>query len=200
MTSFPITAPTAEYRSAEFGIERVVGITGSPFTFRQQVYAHPGAAWTGKVTLVPMVGETAHEWASFISRLAGVSGSFLMAPPDRTSPVGTATSDFTVASSAALRATSISASSMGANKTLKAGDRIEIGNIIYEQVLDVTANGSGEATLTIEPPLKVALAGAETIQTTSMLGEFRLTSNDVRPTRNPNGTYSLSFSFREVLP
>ncbi len=200
MTTFPITAPTADYRSAEFGIERVVGVTGSPFTLRQQVYAHPGAAWTGKVTLVPMTGETAHAWGAFLDRLAGMSGSFLMAPPDRTTPEGTQTSNFTVASSAALRATSISVSGMGAAATLKAGDRIEIGNIIYEQVVDVTADGSGLATLTIEPPLKVALAGSETIQTTSMLGEFRLTSNNVRPTRNPNGAYSLSFAFREVLP
>ncbi len=200
MTTFPITAPTANFRSAEFGIERVVGVTGSPFTLRQQVYAHPGAAWVGRVVLAPMQGETAHEWASFINRLAGISGSFLMEPPDRFEPEGTQTGDFTVASSAALRATSISASGMGAAATLKAGDRIEIGNIIYEQVVDVTADGSGLATLTIEPPLKVALAGSETIQTTSMLGEFRLTSNSVRPTRNPNGTYGLSFAFREVLP
>ncbi len=200
MTTFPITAPTAAYRSAVFGIERVVGITSSPFSLREQVYAHPGAAWTGLVEMVPMVGETAHEWAAFINRLAGKSGSFLMAPPDRTTPEGTQTANFTVASSAALRATSISVSGMVAAATLKAGDRIEIGNIIYEQVVDVTADGSGLATLTIEPPLKVALAGSETIKTTSMLGEFRLMSNDVRRKLGANGAYILAFAFREVLP
>ncbi len=200
MTTFPITAPTAAFRSATFGIKRVVGITSSPFTLKEQVYAHPGAAWEGNVELVPMVGETAHEWAAFIHRLAGKSGSFLMPPPDRTSPIGTQTANFTVASSAALRATSISADGMVAAATLKAGDRIEIGNVIYEQVVDVTADGGGLATLTIEPPLKVALVGAETIQTTSMLGEFRLTSNDIHPKLGANGAYSLSFAFREVLP
>ncbi len=200
MTTFPITAPTAAYRSAVFGIDRVVGITSSPFTLREQVYAHPGAAWVGNVELVPMQGSTAHEWAAFINRLAGKSGSFLMAPPDRTTPEGTQTADFTVASSASLRATSISASGMVAAATLKSGDRIEIGNIIYEQVVDVTADGGGLATLTIEPPLKVALVGSETIQTTSMLGEFRLMSNEVKSKHESNGTYSLSFAFREVLP
>ncbi len=200
MTTFPITAPTAAYRSATFGIKRVVGITSSPFTLREQVYAHPGAAWEGNVELVPMQGETAQEWASFINRLAGVSGSFLMAPPDRTAPEGTQTSNFAVASSAALRATSISVSGMDAAATLKAGDRIEIGNIIYEQVVDVTADGGGLATLTIEPPLKVALAGSETIKTTSMAGEFRLMSNDVKSKHQSNGTYSLAFAFLEVLP
>ena len=200
MTTFPITAPTAAFRSATFGIKRVVGITSSPFTLREQVFAHPGAAWEGNVELVPMIGETAQEWAAFINRLAGRSGTFLMAPPDRSTPVGTQTANFTVASSAAIRATSISVDGMVASATLKAGDRIEIGNVIYEQVVDVAADGGGLATLTIEPPLKLALVGSETIQTTSMLGEFRLISNNVKSKHGPNGTYSLAFAFIEVMP
>ena len=201
MTSFPITAPTSGgYQSASFGIERVVGKTMSPFTLREQVFAHPGAAWTGQITMAPMKGATAHEWAAFINRLAGVVGSFLMAPPDRTVPTGTQTANFAASGASAIRATSVSVSGMGASKTLLAGDRISIGNIIYEQVVDVTADGSGLATLTIEPPLRVALVGAGTIKTTAMLGEFRLTSNDVRASRRQDGTYKLAFDFREVLP
>ncbi len=199
MTTFPITAPTAAYRSAEFGIERAVGVTTSPFALSQQVFAHPGAIWTGRVTLAPMVDATAHEWASFISRLAGMSGSFLMAPPDRDTPEGTQTANFTANGASAIRATSVAVNGMGSTNTLLAGDRISIGSIIYEQVVDVTASG-GAATLTIEPPLRVALVGGETIKTTSMLGEFRLTSNEVRSVRQSDGTYRLSFGFREVLP
>ena len=121
-----------------------------------------------------------------------------MAAPDRAAPFGTQTADFTVAGAAAARATSL-AVTMAAGATLLAGDRFSIANELHEVVVDVTADGLGAATLEFEPPLRAPLVGVETIKTTPPSGTFRLLKNDVRPVRNGDGTYSLSFGFREAF-
>lgn len=199
MTTFPITPPgTPRFADAEFGIERVVAATESPFSLRQQVYVHPGAAWSGTVTLPRMSAAQAAPWSGFLARLEGMGGTFYLSPPDRAAPFGTQTADFTMAAAAAVRAASISVT-MGANATLKAGDRISINDELKEIMVDATADGAGAATLEIAPPLRTALAGGETIKASPPRGIFRLTANDVRPQRDKAGKYSLAFAFREAF-
>lgn len=198
MTTFPISIPaTPRFREVDFGIQRVVGVTESPFELNQNIYAHPGAAWGGSVSLPQMSAAQGATWSAFAARLAGRSGTFLMAPPDRAAPFGTQSANFTVNGAHAERVTSL-AVTMSVSATLLAGDRISIGQKLHEVVVDATADGAGAATLSIEPPLRVALTGGETVKCNPPEAEFRMMANDVRPVRNGDGTYSLAFEFREA--
>lgn len=199
MTTFPIAPPTVpRFGGVTFGIDRVVAATQSPFTLEETTFLHPGAAWSGSVSLPPMSAVQAAAWSAFLARLAGRDGTFTLNPPDRAAPFGTQTADFTVASAAAARATSISVT-MVASATLLAGDRYSIADELHEVVVDATADGAGAATLEFEPPLRAALVGSETVKVSPPRGVFRMLVNDLRPDRNRDGTYSLGFGFREAF-
>jgi hypothetical protein len=197
MTTFPINAPTTPgFTDVTFDLERVVGHTRSPFTFDDFFYVHPASAWSGTVSLPLMKAATAAPWSAFINELDGISGTFLMAPPDRSSPRGTQTANFTVSGAHAARVTSL-AVTMTASATLLAGDRISIAQKLYEVATDATADGGGAATLEIRPPLKAAQVGGETIKCDPPEILLRLTSNKFGVKRNRHNNYSLSFAFRE---
>lgn len=200
MTTFPITQPaTPGFRDVEFFLERVTGVTRSPFSLREQVYQHPGAAWRGSVSLPPMKEATAAPWAAFLRQLAGRFGSFTTAPPDRKKPRGTQSANFSVNGSHAVRATSLVVSGMTASATLLKGDRISIAQRLHEVVEDATADGSGNATLTIEPGLRDALVGGETVKCDPPEVRLRLTEDNVGLSRDVAGFYHLSFAFVEAL-
>ena len=63
--------------------------------------------------------------------------------------------------------------------TLKAGDYIKFAshNKVYMVVADVTADGSNEATLTIEPPLITALADDSAVTYDNVPFTVHLTSD-----------------------
>ncbi len=199
MTTFPISPPAAPlFADVSFGIDRVVASTRSPFTLDETTFLHPGAAWSGSVTLPSMRAAEAAPWSAFLARLAGRDGTFTLNPPDRSVPFGTQVADFSVASAAAARASSI-AVTMIAAATLLAGDRFSIADELHEVVVDVTADGGGNATLVFEPPLRAALTGGETVKVSPPRGVFRMVANDLRPDRKRDGTYALSFGFTEAF-
>ena len=95
-------------------------------------------------------------------------------------------------------ALSIFSVAMTAAATLLAGDRISIGALLHEVVVDATADGGGAATLTIEPPLRAALDGGETVKCDPPEIDLRLVTNNVGLTKDHRGLYRLSFAVREA--
>ena len=81
--TFPLTLPTTTgITRSNFNLQRVVGMSQSPFTGQQQVYEHSFALWSSTITLAPMRRATASEYQTFFMQLHGMRGTFLMGDPD----------------------------------------------------------------------------------------------------------------------
>jgi hypothetical protein len=74
----------------ELRAENAVGITQSPFTFRQQVFRYPGQRWTASVSIAPVNREYGEPWVAFLLALNGQAGTFLLGDPLGACPRGEA--------------------------------------------------------------------------------------------------------------
>ena len=66
-------------------------------------------------------------------------------------------------------------------------------------VADANTDGSGNATLSIEPALRVSPADDTAITVSNTKGVFRLSSNTTGWDTNSASTYGISFTAREVV-
>ena len=86
---------------------------------------------------------------------------------------------------------------------LKAGDYIQLGSGISQRLHMVTADantdGSGNATLSIEPALRTSPADNLAITVANCKGVFRLNSNETSWNANAISTYGITFGVKEYL-
>ncbi len=64
---------------------------------------------------------------------------------------------------------------------------------------DCTSNGTGQATVEIEPPLKSALANDSSINYTNTQAIIRMDSNELTWNADKVSLYGISFSCSEAL-
>jgi hypothetical protein len=90
--SFPLSMPTDVIGISEIELraENVVGVTQSPFTFRQQVFRYPGQRWTAAISIAPVNREFGEPWVAFLLALNGPAGTFLLGDPLGACPRGAA--------------------------------------------------------------------------------------------------------------
>ena len=82
--SYPLTLPTVTgIKTQNWGMERVVAVTESPFTNQEQVFEHEGAQWKATFTLPPMKKDKAAVWLGFLMSLRGRRGTFKIGDQDR---------------------------------------------------------------------------------------------------------------------
>lgn len=180
--SYPLSLPNSpDFASLKMRLQRAVAVSRSPFSYRQQVYLHQGALWEAEATLPPMERAEAAEWQAFFTSLRGQYGTFVMGDPAASTPRGTASSA-SVDAAGSIGDTSIAMKSMGSGNTLLKGDYFQLGSgastRLYQVVEDATADGTGDATVTFEPPLKVAANVDDTVTLTNPKGLWRLSAND----------------------
>ena len=86
---------------------------------------------------------------------------------------------------------------------LKAGDYVQFNSgattKLHMVVSDVTSNGSGEATLPIEPSLKSDLSNDAIVVTNAPKCVFRMDSNELGWSSSSNSVYAFSFACTEAL-
>ena len=89
---YPLAMPTDVIGITEIELraENAVGITQSPFTFRQQVFRYPGQRWTASVSIAPVNREFGEPWVAFLLALNGQAGTFLLGDPLGACPRGAA--------------------------------------------------------------------------------------------------------------
>lgn len=99
---------------------------------------------------------------AFIMKQRSQIESFQFVPPTISTTSGTASTVILTNGAVSAGATSCAIDGMGNNLTgvLKAGDffRFTGQNKVYMIVADVSSNGSGQGTLTFEPPLRTAVS------------------------------------------
>lgn len=202
--SYPLTAPALRSeRGITIRASSVVGVSASPFTKEQQVYAHPGESWAADVQLAPMTRADAETWIGFLLALNGMEGTLLMGETLNTAPRGTWAGSPKVFGAHAAGVKSIAMDGFSAGATVKAGDWFQTGSgsstHLHKVVQDATADGSGLLTLEIRPRLRAALADNDTFVTSSPKGLWRLASNDTEWSIGLAQIYGVQFSLIEAL-
>ena len=92
MITYPLNTPTnIGIANITLSAENAVALSQSPFTFQQQVVAHPGQRWAASVSLPPMKRQDAEYWIAFLLSLKGQVGTFLLGDPNCVAAQGSAT-------------------------------------------------------------------------------------------------------------
>ena len=90
--TYPLNTPTnLGIANIVLSAENAVAISQSPFTFQQQIVAHPGQRWAASVSLPPMKRQDAEYWVAFLLSLKGQVGTFLLGDPNCVDAQGSAT-------------------------------------------------------------------------------------------------------------
>jgi len=206
--TYPLTFPTQTGVAAvEFTATDVVSVSQSPFTFSQQVVRHAGARWSATISIPPVKRSDSEYWNSFLLRLRGQFGTFLLGDPNGATPRGSAASaaGTPVVNGASQTGNELAIDGLPASATgyLKAGDYIQLGSAasarLYKVLEDVDSNASGQATLNLWPDLRSSPADGAAVVVSNAKGVFRLSNNEAVWTINNAGFYSISFAAVEAL-
>ena len=202
--SYPLTLPTVTgITTQNWGLERVVAVTESPFTNQEQVYEHEGAQWRATFTLPPMKKESAAVWLAFLMSLRGRRGTFKIGDQDRKTIQGVATGTILVNGDAQTgNAINLDGFANSTNNVFKAGDYIQINSYLYIVSADVNSDASGEATVYVEPSLRTGIEAINddtTVVYSNTTTLMRLDSNELNWDTNNVSVYGISFACSEAL-
>lgn len=167
----------------------------SQWTGARQVLASGRGWWECTLTLPPIVGESAvNSWRAFIGLARGVTNDFQV-PVNEIDQSGL----------------TVTARINGANQTgrslntdgwpnstaiLSAGQFVTIGNQLLQLTADVTSNGSGQATISFEPAIRVSPADNAVIEYKNPYALMYFLE-DPGYSVEPGLVYSMSFNLRE---
>ena len=205
--TYPISTPTTGIAQINLIARNATALTQSPFTFAQQAQRNAGARWEADIVLPPMKRATAEPWVTFLTKLYGPYGTFLLGDPIGATPRGSASSTpgTPVVNGASQTGDTLSIDGLPASATgyLKAGDYIQLGSgtgtQLYKVLDDVDSNASGEADLTIWPDLRSSPADGATVVVSDAKGLFRLSTGAANWTIDTGGFYSIAFGGVEAL-
>lgn len=203
--SYPLSLPTNKgLAKIRLTANSVVGVSQSPFTAKQQVYKYTGQFWEAEINLPPMKRADAEYWISFLLKLNGPYGTFLLGDPNGGTARGVATGTPLVMGGSQTGNELITDGwTNSTTGILKAGDYIQLGSAssaqLYKVLDDVNSNGSGQATLTLWPDLRSAPSDNAAITVANPKGVFRLSSNQQAWDINEATFYGMTFAAREAL-
>jgi hypothetical protein len=203
--TFPLALPTATgIAKIRISANNVVGVSQSPFTAKQQVYKYTGQFWEAEISLPPMKRADAEYWISFLLKLNGSYGTFLLGDPNGATARGVATGTPLV-KGASQTGNELVTDGWTTSTTgiLKAGDYIQIGSgaaaKLHKVLDDVDSDSSGNATITIWPDLRAAPSDNAAIVVSGAKGVFRLSTNQSDWDVNEASIYGMTFPAREAL-
>lgn len=206
--TYPLSLPAVKGIATIRVVARnVTAISRSPFALSAQVYRWSGQAWEADITLPPMQRADAESWLSFLLKLKGRYGTFLLGDPNGATPRGSAaTTPGTplVAGGAQVGGSlDIDGLPLSATNYLLAGDYIQLGTglstRLYKVLNNVSSNGSGQATLDLWPDLRSSPSDNATVVVSNAKGLFRLSNQDQDFTIDDSSTYNITFGAMEAI-
>ena len=202
--SYPLTLPTVTgIKTQNFGLTRTISVSQSPFTKQEQVYQHEGEQWKATFTLPPMKKDSASIWLAFLMSLRGRRGTFKIGDQDRKTIQGTATGTVLVRGAAQTRnAINLDGFTASRANVFLAGDYIQINSYLYMVSANVTADGSGQATVYVEPSLRTGIEAINdntTVVYSNTTTVMKLDTNELNWDTNNVSVYGISFSCSESL-
>ena len=204
--SYPLNLPAGGITSVRLIARNAIGVSASPFTGSQQVYRHQNQSWEADLSLPPMKRVDAEAWASFLLRLRGQFGTFLLGDPNCSTPQGSAsaTPGTPLVNGASQTGDELNIDGLPASATgyLKAGDYIQLGSgataTLHKVLEDVNSDGSGEATLNLFPRVRTAPADNASVTVSDAKGVFRLSGNETSWSIDQAGIYGMTFGAVEA--
>ena len=135
----------------------------SDWTGRRQTIASGRGWWEAQVTFPPIVGTTnINAWRAFIAKSRGAANDFQVKVDPTAQSSSTATP---LVNGAAQTGRTLNTDGWPLSTTvLQAGQYVTINNQLLQLTENVTSNGSGVATLTFEPPVRVSPADNAAIE------------------------------------
>ena len=193
------TYPTSpEFRSIRFKSEQKtkVSTTDSGKMFSTQV---DGQRFRLSATYPPMSRSDFAPVLAFIMKQRSQKETFQISLPDLKNAKGNVSGSVLVKNSHSAGDTTITVDAM--TGTLKAGDFVKFAGDtkVYMVVSDVTADGSNEATLTIEPPLRSAISDNASVTFDGVEFTVRLTNDLQQFTTDDLDTFRFEVDFIEAL-
>lgn len=202
--SFPLNFPSQCVSGITIRARTVVGVNTSPFTGQQQVYKHAGQWWESEIQFPPMKRADAEVVASFLLKLNGRFGTFLMGDPVNTQPRGVG-SGTPVVDGANQTGNELAVKGWTPSVTgiLKAGDWVQLGaggaSRLHKVLDDVNSNADGEATLVLFPDLRSSPPNEQLVVIDSPKGLWRLSANDIDYTIQTGQFYGITLACTEAL-
>ena len=206
--SSPLNTPTnIGIANITLSAENAVAISQSPFTYQQQVVAHPGQRWAASISLPPMKRVDAEYWVAFLLSLKGQIGTFLLGDPNCVTAQGSAstTPGTPLVNGAGQTGDTLIIDGLPVSTTgyLLPGDYIQLGSStttqFYKVLTQVNTGVSGGATLDLWPNLRSSPADNATIIVANTKGRFRLKDNVTQWGINEISSYGITFDCVEAL-
>lgn len=192
--SYP-TSPV--FKAISFGSEQktLTSTTDSGKMFSVQI---DGQRWKFSASYPPMTRANFAPVYAFIMKQRSKKETFTVIPPIISNAQGNVSGTVLVNNAHTAGDTTITVDAM--TGTLKAGDLVKFSHSkVYMIVADVTADGSNEATLTIEPPLREDLANNSSVTYDNVPITVRLT-NDLQQFNTDNvDEFRFEVDFIEAL-
>jgi len=190
--TFPSTPKiqTMSWRLVQPAQNNISGWTG-----KRQVIASGRGWWECEINMPPIVGTAnVNAWRAFLAKTQGSVNDFQI-PVDPTAQSALSNTVQTNGSNQTGR--SIATDGWPNSTTvLAAGQYVTINNQLLQLTADVTSNGSGQATLSVEPPVRQPVADNSAVE---YKNPYCLMYLNEKPSLSvePGYVYSLSMSLRE---
>ena len=189
---------TPEFRSLNFASEQktLTSTTDSGKMFSTQI---DGQRFKFSATYPPMSRSDFQPVYAFIMKQRSQKETFQISLPDIKNAKGNVSGTVLVKNSHTAGDTTITVDAM--TGTLKAGDLVQFAghNKVYMVVADATADGSNEATLTIEPPLRSAVSDNAVVTYDGIEFTVRLTNDLQQFSTDDLDTFKFEVDFIEAL-
>ena len=189
---------TPEFRSLNFSSEQktLTSTTDSGKMFSTQI---DGQRFKFSATYPPMSRSDFAPVYAFIIKQRSQKETFQISLPDIKNAKGNVSGTVLVKNSHTAGDTTITVDAM--TGTLKAGDLVQFAghNKVYMIVADATADGSNEATLTIEPPLRSAISDNAVVTYDGIEFTVRLTNDIQQFATDDIDTFKFEVDFIEAL-
>jgi hypothetical protein len=190
--TFPSTPKpqTMSWRLVQPSQNNVSGWTG-----KRQVLVSGRGWWECEITMPPIVGSAnVNPWRAFLAKTQGSANDFRI-PVDPTAQ--SSLSNTVLTNGASQTGRSIATDGWPNSTTvLVAGQYVTINDQLLQLTADVTSNGSGQATLTVEPPVRQPVADNSAVE---YKNPYCLMYLNEKPSlsQEPGYVYSFSLSLRE---
>lgn len=172
----------------------------SPLSGAIQTTELPGARWRMTFTLDNLTEDDSAKLQAFLVRLRGLAGRFTLHNFARPSPRGVATGTPLVKGAGQVGGQLITDGwTPNVAGILKAGDFIGVNGELKMVVVDANSNGSGTATLLVEPPLRSSPSDNAVVTTRKPTTVFRLTENVMAWSTAAPVFTDVSFAIEEVI-
>ena len=197
-----ISIPTGiKIRSSQFGLRFNTQRFTSPLNGFTQRLNLPGAKWFVTYTLAASKRAEIAAIQGFLAQLRGGSNTFYGYDPDAKTLLGIGGGTPLVKGASQTGASlNVDGCPLSTTDWLKLGDYFEVNGELKMVTADVDTNGTGEATITFEPPLRNSPADNAAVNITTPRVKMMLVDDDAAQWAvDYAGVYQMSFSGVEVL-